>query len=487
MSKAMQLNMLKPTHVLLLFLGILSIGLSGEKANGEQPAEPLRAESLPRHWEYLSDNSEAFPESNSQHNWWHRFGDIILDSLIAKGIDDNYNVLTAARRMEIARQTLNEVRSQFFPSFTLQGGWNRSRTSGAMTSASHDATVSSAFSLGVDMSWQIDLFGKIRSQSRQSKAQWQASKAEYAGVMLTLSGDIASTYIALRVAQMQKHVAESHLKSQESVLNIAKARHKAGLNSELDVLQASTVFYSTRASIPQYENTIAASINALAVLCGEIPGTSGLLRPAPMPDYRMIVSAGVPMDMLRRRPDIAEAEATLAAYAAAVGIARKDFLPTLTLEGSIGAAAHDIGDMFKANTLEYSVAPTLSWTIFEGMKRNYALAAAKEQMQIGIDNYNLTIITAVKEVENALASYRYACKEVDYLEDVVDQSKKSVELSVNLYRSGLSGFTEVADAQMNYLSYSNSLIQAKGKALTSLVTLCEALGGGWTDNQLNIR
>lgn len=462
---------------------MLLIGAIGAKASGGQPAEPLRAGSLPERWEMVSELSAPLPEGNSQA-WWHKFGDLTLDSLIARGVDNNYNVLTAARRMEIARQTLGEVRSQFFPSLTLQGGWTRGRTSGARTDSSGPATMSGAYNLGVGLNWQIDLFGKIAAQARQGKARWQAGKAEYAGVMLALSGEIASSYIKLRMLQAQKQVAVNHLQSQESVLKIATARHQAGLNSELDVLQASTVYYSTRATIPQLDNSITITANAISVLCGDMPGGTMLLHPAPMPDYRMIIGAGMPMELLRRRPDIAQAEAMLASYAAAAGIAKKDFLPTLTLNGSVGTAARNITDMFAGNSLEYSIAPTLSWTLFEGMKRSYAFAAAKEQMQIGIDNYNLAVITAVKEVENAIATYNNSCREVDYLDDVVEQAKKTVELSVKLYRSGLSGFTEVADAQMNYLSYSNSLIQTKAKALTALVELCQALGGGWTDAEL---
>ena len=465
-------------------MGLLLIGTSATFVRAEQPGQPLPADSLPETWQYVSDYAGQLPGSEDTM-WWHRFNDATLDTLISLGLDNNYDVLMAARRMEVSRQTLNEVRSLYFPSVNISGGWTKNRTSGAMSSTSTPASSSSSFNLGADLSWQIDIFGKITAQVREGKANWQASRAEYAGAMLTLCGDIASSYIQLRMLQAQKKVAEEHLQRQETVVNITRARYEAGLASQLDVLQASTVYSSTKATLPGLNSSIQATMNAINVLVGDMPGDiNSLLISGPMPDFHMLITAGVPRELIRRRPDIVQAEANLAALAAAVGIAKKDFLPTLSLNGSIGSVAHSAGDLFKNNSLEYSIAPTLSWTVFDGMKRKYAVAAAKEQMLAGIDSYNLTVLTAVKEVENALISYKSACEEVTLVNDVVNQARKTVDLSVDLYKSGLSGFTDVANAQMTYLSYSNTLIESQGKALTALINLCEALGGGWTTDNM---
>lgn len=456
----------------------------GMVAMGAQPDAVIPADSLPQRWQYESELAGELPQSDP-NPWWKAFGDTTLDSLIAKGLENNYNVLMAARRMEVTRQTLNEVRSQYFPSLALNAGWTKSRTSGAIASPNGRATASSYFDMGLNMSWQADVFGKIHAQAKQAGANLRASRAEYAGVMLTMSGDIASSYIQLRMLQAQKDVALSHLENQLAVLKIAQARHEAGLASQLDVLQASTVYYSTQATLPGLEASLVKIANALSVLTGESPESpKPWLAPQFMPDYHVIITAGVPMELLRRRPDIAQAEAELAATAAAVGIAKKDFLPNLTLNASIGTSAGNIGHLFKNNSLEYTVAPTLSWTLFDGLRRKYALTAAREQMLADIDNYNLTLITAIEEVENSLASYSYACQEVATIEKVVDQASRSVDLSVSLYKSGLSGFTDVANAQLTYLNYSNSLIEARGKALTALVNLVQALGGGWTTDNM---
>ncbi len=187
----------------------------------------------------------------------------------------------------------------------------------------------------------------------------------------------------------------------------------------------------------------------------------------------------MPMELLRRRPDIVEAEYSLAADAAALGIAKKDFLPTLTLQGSIGTTAHNAGDLFTKESFGYTVAPTLSWTIFDGMSRRAAVAQAREQMLGAIDAYNQAVVTAVQEVGNAMESYTNDLRYIDYLNKVVDSAHETLTLSIDLYKQGLSPFINVSDAQITLQQYSNQLVAARGQALTDLVTLYQALGGGW--------
>lgn len=196
-----------------------------------------------------------------------------------------------------------------------------------------------------------------------------------------------------------------------------------------------------------------------------------------MPEYRQLVPMGVPANLLRRRPDIVAAEYELAAYAAELGIAKKDFLPTLSINGSVGVSSHKAGDLFNDNSFEYSIAPTLSWTLFDGFARKYAVSEAKEQMKIGIENYNLTVMTAVQEVDNAMIAYTSSLKAIDSYTKVINQCDESFHLSVDAYKEGLTSFTNVVDAQINSLTYANSLISAKGDALVNLVDLYKALGG----------
>ena len=174
-----------------------------------------------------------------------------------------------------------------------------------------------------------------------------------------------------------------------------------------------------------------------------------------------------------------EAEAQLAQYAAMIGVAKSDFLPVLSLDGSIGTFAHNIKNMFGAHSLDYSIGPKLSWTIFDGMARNVKVAEAKIQLEEATDNYNLTVLNAIEEVENAISRYNGTLKEIEYLNNLIDQSKKSLELSLDLYKQGLTAFSNVVDAQQSYLEYQNSLVSSRGNALSQLVNLYQALGGGY--------
>lgn len=440
-------------------------------------------DSIPDQWLYSSSYTQSLP---CDDEWWKTFNDSKLDSLINLGIDRNYNVAIAMRRIAVARQAQRQVKAGYYPTLGLSAGWNKSRTSRNLTDVTTPANDVSYYSATVDMSWEIDLFGRINSAVAQKKAQWQASRADYVATMISLCSDIASGYIQLRTLQSRLAVAERHLESQGKVLAIARARHEAGLASKLDVAQAATIYYSTEASLPTLHSAIASAINSIATLTGDFPHNiaPALEAKGNIPDYKRLISIGVPVDLIRRRPDMVAAEADIAAAAASVGIAKKDFLPTLSVEGSIGWQAHDAGKWFNSNSLTYNIAPKLSWTIFDGMARNAALATAKENMLISIDNYNQTLLTAVQEVESAMQTYTCTMKSIAYYQKVVAQAEEAFRLSIDLYKQGLSDFTNVADAQMNFLQYSDALTEAEGQAATQLINLYRALGGGWDINRI---
>lgn len=439
-------------------------------------------DSLPQNYMFGESHSSPLPVEDQ---WWKSFDDSLLDSLVAVGCDNNYNLIMAARRITIAQQTVRQAQSAYYPTLDLSAGWSRSRTSGYAGDIVTPAATSSAFNIGVNMSWEIDLFGKITSRVKETKWQKEATKAEYNSAMVSLCAEIATQYCALRTYQAEYAVAEEHIKSQTEVLKIVEARHEAGLASKLDVAQAKTIFYSTESLLPQLQSSIDVTINAIAVLIGVYPAEIApvLVKTAPLPNYRQLIGTGVPMDLLRRRPDIIAAEYDLAADAAALGVAKKDFLPTLTLEGSIGTIAHSPKNLFKNNSFTYSIAPTLSWTIFNGFARRAATVAAREQMQLAMDEYNLTVLTAVQEVENSLAQYYNTLKELQSIVNTLDEANEAFKLSLDLYKGGLSDFTDVANAQISMLQYADRLTTTRGTAATQLINLYRALGGGWNVSQ----
>ena len=461
-----------------LLAAFLALYAAAAYAGGNNTGEAALTDSVPSHWTYDEHFNQSIPTDD---NWWHQLGDPLLDSLIARGIENNPNVVIAGKRIVMAKEALNAARAGYYPSLGLQGGWTKARSSGALGNVSMPATTTDYFSLGLNMSWEIDVFGKISAKASQQKALYNATRAEYAATMVTLCANIAKAYVNLRVWQAEWQVAVEHIASQEKIVKITEARHEAGLASMLDVTQARIVYYSTQASMPTLRSSIRTTINSIALLLGVYPrDINDLLEPtSPLPDHRQIVPVGVPAELLRRRPDIVEAEYELASYAAALGIAKRDFLPTLSLNGSIGTGAHSAGDLFSRNSLTYSIEPTLTWTIFDGMSRRANMASARQQMEIGIESYNNTVMTAVEEVDNAITTYAGTLRNLDILDDVVTQSRKSHDLSLDLYKRGLSPFNNVVTAQMNLLEYQNSVVTASGNALTALITLYEALGGGW--------
>ena len=338
------------------------------------------------------------------------------------------------------------------------------------------------------MNWEIDVFGRVKANADAKKAAYSASRADYDAVIVSLCAKVATAYMQLRVAQKQLSVNRAHISSQEKVVKITEARFEAELADMLDVTQAKIVLFNTQSTLPGIQAKIKTLINTISILVGEYPGelANELSVENKLPGYHIALDTGVPTDLLRRRPDIMQAEMTLGEYAAQIGIAKKDFLPTLSMTGSLGTQAHSAGDLFTGRSFTYSIAPQLSWTLFDGFARNYRAAEAKLQFEAAIDTYNLTVMNAVGEVDNALHNYDATLEGIELQQKVVEQSEKSLMLAINLYKTGLTAFSNVVDGQMNWLTSQNQLVELEGEALTDLITIYQALGGGWQTRQFTI-
>lgn len=427
---------------------------------------------MPDRWEFNETFQQSLP---SDDGWWRQFNDPVLDSLISMGIDANYDVAMALKRMDAASRQIAAARASYYPSIGINAGYTRSRTSG---------TGSDNWTAQATANWEIDLFGKITAQVKQKKAAFRASRAQWVGTMVSMAAQIADTYTNLRVLQGELMVAREQSAAQDSILQLVEARYEAGLEARMQVSQAAALTANTNASIPAILTNIRAAENALALLVGVYPDQISALvdRLAPIPAYRQLVATGVPADLLRRRPDIIEAEANLASAAASLGIARKDFLPTLSIQGNVGVSASRPGDMFTSNGFGYSVAPTLTWTLFDGMARRAAVQSARDEMEAQMANYNQTVLTAYNEVDNAVTQYLNCLKSITFYEDATRNAGEFLSSSLELYTQGLLSYSDVATAQKTYLSYSNSVITARGNAVSALIALYKALGGGFEWN-----
>lgn len=459
---------------------------------GEDAREgAFTAADMPERW-LLGDTvgqwrADSVPVSSSPalDRWWECFGDPVLTALVRKAETRNADVAVALRRIEAARQSLAAARGAYFPTVSADAGWQKGAASGKQAPPYGHSSGYSYFTLGLSANWEIDLFGRVREKVKAGKASVNLSRADYASAMVSVCANMAKAYLNLRTYQEQFEVALDHIESQERVLAMTQARHEAGLASALDVAQARTLVLSTKATIPGLRALIFSSLNSISVLTGEFPGNypPELEQHIPLPAIPDDISAGIPADILRRRPDIVAAEEQLVLLAAQMGIARKDFLPVLSIAGEIGTSARRASDLFSSHSMTWSVAPQLSWTVFDGLARNHNVAEARVNLEAGVESYNLTVLEAMQEIENDLALYAAAIEERDMYVAVADQSRRTLELAIDRYKLGLSDFTNVADAQLSLLENQNMCVEAKAKVLTAIVSLYQALGGGWVSSR----
>lgn len=464
------MNMRAWSLLLLLFLS---------SAISAQHADHYLDTPLPQAWE---EGGEVFRQTLPvDDQWWKSFGDTTLDSLISIAVDRNYSVLTAIDRMNMAKAGLRMERSGFFPTVGINAGWTRQQTSG--NTSELPQSTQHYYDVSANMSWELDIFGSIRQRVKAQKETFAASKEEYTAVMVSLSAQVASSYIQLRELQQELKVVERNCASQAAVLKITEVRYNTGLVSKLDVAQAKSVYFNTKASIPQLESGINQYITSLAVLLGTY---SQEIRPVlervgELPDYMEPISIGIPADLLMRRPDIRSAEHQINAQAASLGASKSDWLPQVFIKGSVGYASKDFKDLTKHKSFTYEIAPALSWTIFSGGKLVNATKSARAQLDEAIDQFNQTVLTAVQETDNAMTAYRSSIKQIVALREVRNQGQETLTLSLDLYKQGLTPFQNVLDAQRSLLSYENQLVQARGNSLLQLIALYQALGGGWNN------
>ena len=464
------MNMRAWSLLLLLFLS---------SAISAQHADHYLDTPLPQAWE---EGGEVFRQTLPvDDQWWKSFGDTTLDSLISIAVDRNYSVLTAIDRMNMAKAGLRMERSGFFPTVGINAGWTRQQTSG--NTSELPQSTQHYYDVSANMSWELDIFGSIRQRVKAQKETFAASKEEYTAVMVSLSAQVASSYIQLRELQQELKVVERNCASQAAVLKITEVRYNTGLVSKLDVAQTKSVYFNTKASIPQLESGINQYITSLAVLLGTYPQEIRpvLERVGELPDYMEPISIGIPADLLMRRPDIRSAEHQINAQAASLGASKSDWLPQVFIKGSVGYASKDFKDLTKHKSFTYEIAPALSWTIFSGGKLVNATKSARAQLDEAIDQFNQTVLTAVQETDNAMTAYRSSIKQIVALREVRNQGQETLTLSLDLYKQGLTPFQNVLDAQRSLLSYENQLVQARGNSLLQLIALYQALGGGWNN------
>ena len=460
------------TRIRLVFYMLLCLPL----AMHAQQTEKYLERPLPDGWQEKDTLFQQVLPVDDQ--WWKVFEDATLDSLINLAMEQNPSVFMAISRMDQAKAQWRIAQSDFYPSLTFDGGWNRQQTSGNLGTPQ---SWNGYYNAAIKMSWQLDVFGVIRQKAKAQKELYAASKEEYNATMVSLCAEVASAYFNLREMQQEVDVLKRNAASQEAVVAITETRYKTGLVSKLDVAQAKSVYYSTLASIPATEASVIQYLNTLAVLLGLYPQdvTDALSIARPLPDYVEPVGVGVPGELLLRRPDVRAAERQVNAQAALLGASKLDWLPEFFLNGSFGYASNDLKDMGKKGSMTWSIAPSMTWMLFNGGQRLNEDRLQRAQLDESINSFNNTVLTAVQEVDNAMSAYKNSIKQIVACREMLYQGKEAFDLSLDLYKQGLTPFQNVLDAQRSLLTYENTLVKAKGYSLVCLVQMYQALGGGW--------
>lgn len=463
----------------LLLAGCLcaSSGAATYARGALPPDSMISADSLPAAYQDTSIPSIPMPDEDA---WWKRFDDAALSSLIDAAIRNNYDLRAAMRRIEVSRQMLRATYSAYYPTLGIYAGYDLNKESDREKLPYVKEHDNSSFNLGATMSWEVDIFGRVARKAKAGKATVNVSRLEYEAMMLSVAAEVAQDYADMRMYEQQLEIANRHLASQTEMLKIVESRYDAGLVSKLDVAQAKNTLNTTRLMIPSLQSGVITSRNALATLCAipesdidAIVANGNTLQLLPPP------GVGSPADLVRRRPDVVEAEQQIEVLAAQLGVARQDWLPTLTVNASVETSAHSFGDLFGFRSLTYSVTPQLSWTLFDGFQRDAAIAEAKANMEAYVDTYNMTLLTAVQEVNNALAAYNASVSELQLYKEVISDSEEVLSLSEERYKLGLTDFSDVATAQISLLSQETSFASSQAGCLANLVSLYKALGGGW--------
>ena len=447
---------------------LAALALAGCAAGPDYRAPPVAELGVPAAWHGAA--SQPLSDAELAH-WWTQFEDPMLNAAVERAIAANLDITQAEARLRQARESAIQAGAGLLPSVGASGGGGRN-----FNSANGD---SSSFSLGLDASWQADIFGGIGRSVEAARAQAEASHYGLASVRISIIAEVVTNYIQLRLAQEQLRIARATVVNQRDNRNIAGWRVQAGLASSLDEQQARMQLAQTEASIPVIEANLRNALNRIAVLTAQAPGdaTVGLEAAAPIPAPPAGIATGIPADTLRQRPDVRAAERSLAAATARIGVAEAQLLPSLGISGNIGTSALSVGGLFDAVT--GSLFASIGQAIFDGGARRSQVRSQQAAVDESFAAYRGTVLGGLEDVENALVSGQSAARRTEQLEIATDAAGNSALLARMQYQSGLTDFQTLLTAEQSLLSASNSLASSRAEQALAVVQLYNALGGGW--------
>jgi multidrug efflux system outer membrane protein len=366
------------------------------------------------------------------------------------------------------------------------GAYQRSRSSGA-GSSQNEGVISNQYQAGFDAGWELDIFGGVRREIEAADADLQAALETRRDVLVTLTAEVARNYIDLRAFQQRIAIARRNLTAQQHSAALTRQRFESGFAGGLDVANADAQVATTAAQIPLLESAARQSIYSLSVLLGMDPAAllPELSPPEVIPPAPPLPPPGVPADLLRRRPDIRQAEAEIHAATARIGVATADLFPKFTIFGSAGMRSADFSSWFDWTARIWSFGPSVSWNVFDMNRTRSNIELQKALQDQTLITYRQTVLTALQEVENALIASTKEAEHRRALVNAVAANRKAVELATILYTQGQTDFLNVLNAQRSLYAIEDALVQSTGTVSIDLVALFKALGGGWRDQEEN--
>ncbi len=420
-------------------------------------------------------------------SWWEIFGDPTLNELEQQAAAANQELKAAVARVDQARAVARVARSELLPNLDLDPSFARQRYSPNQVPSFGEVTANT-FRAPLDLSYEIDLWGRVRRGFESARAEAAASVAAYYSVLLTLHGDVAQNYFLLRSLDAEIASVTNTVGLRQEQVQLVRSRFEGGIGNQLDIARAETELATTEAEAASLAKRRAELENALAILAGANPATFKLAVLAaananwnPPPPA---IPAGLPADLLERRPDVAEAERQLAAANAQIGVAKAAFFPVLRLTGSGGYVSGELDNLFNWESRVWSIGPSLSLPLFAGGRNRANYKRSQAAFAEAGARYRQRILVAFGEVENSLAGIRHLATQAGAQNRAVASARRAAELAGDRYRGGIVSYLEVVDANRDALQSERANAQLAGQRLVTAVQLIKALGGGWTEREL---
>ncbi|MDN3921311.1 efflux transporter outer membrane subunit [Roseateles violae] len=423
-------------------------------------------------------STEAVARELANTAWWSLLRDPVLDQLIAEGLANNKNLAIAAARVDAFYGAYGSTRSALFPQLGAELAGTRQRASQSTISPAPGSNPFNTVQGDLFIAWELDLFGRLRRLDEAARAELLGSEAARSGAVLSLTAAIASAYVGLRALDRQLEISRDTLKSRSEALELFRKRFAGGVISELELNQAQSEYALALASVPELERQIAQQENALSLLLGRNPGPIArglsidrLALPA--------VPAGLPSELLERRPDIREAEQALVAANARIGAAKAQYFPRISLTGLFGGASTSLNNLFESPGRVWSFAGSVSMPIFTAGGIAGQVTSAEAQQRAALYGYQQAVQASFRDVEDALIGSRKIRERFDAQALQVQALRSYARHARARYEEGFSSYLEVLDAQRSLFSAELRYTQDQADTFAQVIALYKALGGGW--------